>query len=166
VKTLTIIRHAKSSWDNHGLSDFQRPLNKRGLRDAPLMAKYYQDRVADLDLIVSSPAVRAKTTAEIFKDTYDVADSQFTLERKIYEAAYTTLLEIINEFSNEYNHVMMFGHNPGFSFLVSVLTGDMKDLPTCSISEVVFDINSWKEVFEGTGILQYFDYPKHHSEMQ
>ena len=165
-KYLTLIRHAKSSWTDSGLSDFERPLNKRGFRDAPVMADYFSKRCNVVSKIVSSPAMRAKTTAEIFAKCFQISENQIQFEKGIYEASADKLIRIISEFNPEWEQVVMFGHNPGFSYLASLLTSELYSKPTCSISEIELHIENWNEIMEGMGTLKNYDFPKKHSELQ
>ncbi|MFK7756215.1 MAG: histidine phosphatase family protein [Flavobacteriales bacterium] len=166
MKRVTLIRHAKSDWGNPDLKDFDRPLNKRGLRDAPAMAKYYKETSVTPDVIVSSPALRAQTTALFFLEEFNITPEHFILESAIYEASPDTLMEIISKFHKEWNHVLMFGHNPGFSYLANELTLENYNKVTCSISEIELYVEDWNLVSRGTGKMTYSDYPKTHPELQ
>ena len=104
MKTLTIIRHAKSSWEQEGLSDFERPLNERGRRDAPVMAARLKQAVGQPELLVSSPALRAITTARVFADVLGISKDSIQLQSRIYEASVGTLLQIIQGFDDQYSH--------------------------------------------------------------
>src|SRR5882757_4023814 len=122
---LTLIRHAKSDWDDRSLSDFERPLNARGLRDAPTMARRFVAGLAREPAtalrLVSSPARRALTTAQLFADTLGIARRELVLEPRIYEAMPGTLLEIVRGFAETDRHVLMFGHNPGLSDFARIM---------------------------------------------
>ncbi len=166
TKKLTIVRHAKSDWGNASLKDFDRPLNKRGLRDAPEMAMMFDNRVSDVDYILSSPALRAKTTALTFSKVLGFTEDQLHFNQRIYHAHHETLFEIINQISNEFSHVMLFGHNPGLSDLGTLLTNDYLNFPTCAILEAELHINSWAEVSPDTGSILNFDYPKKYDHLQ
>ena len=160
-KTLFVNRHAKSSWEHHDLSDFDRPLNKRGLRDAPDMGTRLEKRGAIPELFVSSPANRAITTARIIADKCGYPVESIYELKDIYLASYTGLIKIVNGINDQFNSAIIFGHNPGFTDLVEVLTEeDIYNLPTCGICKIHFPFDSWKMVSAGTGILEYFDYPK------
>lgn len=158
MKRLMIVRHAKSDWDNANLSDFDRPLNHRGQQAAPEMAGRLLKKGLIPQYLLSSPAVRAKTTANIFAKTLNLAEP--TYNRSIYEASHKTLLQIINGLPDAYNFVALFGHNPGLSSLLFSLTGEMRDMTTCTVAIVDFDLDSWKMVSSDTGALSYYDYPK------
>lgn len=161
MKTLYLIRHAKSSWKNELLDDFERPLNHRGKQDAPMMGKRLKKLEIMPDAVVSSPAKRArKTTAKIAKELeYPVEKIQLVPE--IYEAEIIDLLQVIEQLSDSASSVFLVGHNPGMSGLAEYLTGDFPgNLPTCSVFAIDFQIDSWQEVSQGTGTCRFWDYPK------
>jgi phosphohistidine phosphatase len=159
-KQLFIIRHAKSDWDNPRLADFDRPLNKRGHRDAPAMAKKLLKRHVIPQHLVSSPANRAITTAEYFADTLQLDKKRIQQEKNIYEASSSRLLEVINKLDNHYDVIAIFGHNPGVSNLTINLCNKHIELPTCGIAFIKFPFDDWKMISNGTGELGFFDYPK------
>jgi phosphohistidine phosphatase len=159
-KKLYVMRHAKSDWSHEGLSDFDRPLNERGLRNAPFMADQFAEAGRKVDFILTSPANRALTTAGFFKRRLGLHDNQWDTERKIYEADVSRLLGIINRLDDAHNCVMLVGHNPGLSSLVQVLTGEWVVMSTCSIAEIEIPFDSWSMVSEGTCNLLSFDFPK------
>jgi phosphohistidine phosphatase len=158
MKRLMIVRHAKSDWDDASLKDFDRTLNHRGNKAAPQMAERLLKKNIIPQYILSSPAVRAKTTANIFADTLGLAEPSYN--RDIYEANYPTLLNIVNGLPDAYDFVAMFGHNPGFSDLLVNLTGEYYDMPTCTVAVIDFDFEEWKLVSGDTGKVSFYDYPK------
>ena len=161
TKTLYIIRHAKSSWDNQSLSDSQRTLNARGLKDAPLMAKLLKGKKIVPDLIISSPAVRALSTAEIFADEFKYKRDKIISDEKIYEATMRELITTIREIKDEYNTVMLFGHNPGLSNIVNLIGNKfLPALPTCAVVGIELKVNSWSDVERDCGKIILFEYPK------
>jgi len=164
MKNLFLIRHAKSDWDDIGLKDFDRPLNKRGHRNAPFMAGMLHQRIDRIDLVVSSPANRAITTASYFAREFGIHIESIKQELKIYEAPLYSLLEVVNDLDNNINSVLMFGHNPGFSHFLAYLTGEISHMPTCSIAQIQFDLEDWKLVSANTGRLIDLDYPKRYSQ--
>lgn len=164
MKTLFINRHAKSSWKHDGLRDFDRPLNKRGHRDAPFMAQIFSEREKSVDAIVSSPANRAITTARQFAAAIGWLESRIQQHEAIYGASTTSLMDVISGFDNDWNRVIIFGHNPGFSYLVQELSGEYFEMPTCGIAKITFDVDSWVEVVGSVGNLEYTDVPKNHLE--
>ena len=162
MKKIYINRHAKSSWDNQQLSDFDRPLNKRGLRDAPFMAQVFADRNPGIDLIISSPANRAITTAEFFADALGIAKADIQLDERIYHASTDQLLQVINDIDDKYSNVILFGHNPGFTYIVEKISGDWLTMATCAIAGIGLHVDSWSAVSMNTGSLFHHDYPKNH----
>jgi len=161
MKTIYFIRHAKSSWDNPLLSDFDRPLNKRGLRDAPKMAKYLADLIIDADAIISSPANRAQTTARYFQEALHIDEKNFYLEEDIYEASITDLFEVIHQVSDVYETILVFGHNPAFTYIANFFTDDfLANVPTCGIVKIETTIKHWSQMDQTTGKLTAFYYPK------
>ncbi len=156
MKALYLIRHAKSDWNNPSLSDFDRPLNKRGFRDAPFMAEKLGDLNFNPGLIVCSPAQRTTTTAEIISK-----NASILYDSSIYEASLSDLMHLINFLPNEHETIAIIGHNPSMTSLANYLTGDfIANMPTCSIVKVEFDIDNWNEVIQGMGTQKYFIYPK------
>jgi phosphohistidine phosphatase len=164
AKQLLLVRHGKSDWGNLDLKDFDRPLNKRGKENAPEMAERLVNKGFKFDLIVSSPAKRAKSTAKFFAEAYTVDHIQF--EESIYEASSNTLLKVINGFNDGAKTVIMFGHNPGLTDLANELTeADIYNIPTAGMVLISFPFDSWEIVSKGTGEMVFFDYPKNSDEM-
>lgn len=163
AKVLLIIRHAKSDW-SFQVSDFDRPLNERGFADAPVMARRLltssPDRIPQL--LISSPAKRAITTAQIFAETLQYPTRNIQISPSIYEASVQELMRIINGLDDAIDRVALFGHNPGLSRLVDYLTDqrDTTHLPTCGIASLQFDAENWLEISGATGVLTSVDYPK------
>ena len=153
-----LVRHAKSDWDNSDLSDFDRPLNHRGEKDAPEMAERLLKKHIEPEYLISSPALRAKTTANFFVNTFKLAEPAYN--KAIYEASQTTLLHVVNKLPDDYDFIALFGHNPGISQLLYDLTGDSFDMPTCAVAIINFDSTSWQLVSGNTGTVEYLDYPK------
>lgn len=161
MRTLTIIRHAKSSWEQEGLHDFERPLNERGRRDAPVMAARLKSSAEIPDLLVSSPALRAITTARLFADGLGISSDTIQLQAKIYEASVSTLLQIVRGFDDQYAHIALFGHNPGLSDLSLKLAHcDFAELPTCGMVQISLPANHWRDVSANSGKLLYSSWPK------
>lgn len=161
MKYLFLNRHAKSDWGNRQMNDFDRPLNSRGMEDAPMMGKRLSERANEIDLIVSSPAKRAITTAKLMAKELGYSVENIQEEPKIYEAQVRELLKIVNSLDNDYNSVIMYGHNPGFTDLADYLTGaGVLNIPTCGICKISFDFDDWAEASAHTGKLEYFDFPK------
>ncbi|MGO4877519.1 histidine phosphatase family protein [Pedobacter sp. AJM] len=164
AKQLLLVRHGKSDWGNLDLKDFDRPLNKRGKENAPEMAERLLKKGFKFDLMVSSPAKRAKSTAKFFAEAYQFDQVQF--EASIYEANTQALLKVINSLDDDANTVIMFGHNPGFTDLANALSdADIYNIPTAGMVLISFPFDSWAMVSKGTGDLVFFDYPKNSDEM-
>ena len=163
MKTLYIIRHAKSSWDASNVDDFERPLNDRGKRDAPRMGKRLKEKEIHPELLLSSPAKRALSTAKKIAKVLNYAKDDIKTERNLYHADEETILSIIQGMKDKHNSVMIFSHNPGLTdFVNSLMTGeiDIDNIPTCGVVAFQLDVSSWKDVTWGSGKLLFFDYPK------
>jgi phosphohistidine phosphatase len=155
MKTLTLIRHAMSSEDFPLLGDFQRPLNPRGRRDVPVIAQRLAGTISDPVALVASPATRTLSTAQGFAEAFGLDDTDIHLEPAIYEATPGTLLALVNALPDEHRHVLMFGHNPGFTELGRLLSGDTlpcAELPPCACLSLAFEATDrWAEVTPGSG---------------
>lgn len=161
MKQLILMRHAKSSWKDPTLEDFDRPLGNRGLRDAPVMADRLARAGLTPDLVVSSPARRAVATAHLVAPVVGSTLHAIVMEPGIYEASAGELLAIVQRFDDSYSQVLMFGHNPGFTLLAETL-GDavIGNLPTSGVAWLSFEATHWPDVGPGTGTLLKLDYPK------
>src|SRR5947209_3044939 len=122
MKTLIVVRHAKSSWSDADKDDHDRPLNSRGKKDAPEMAKRLRKRDIKVDLFLSSTALRARTTAAYFADEYDVSKKDIVLEEKLYLAPAEAYYEVLSKLDNKHDTVAVFGHNPGITAFVNHLS--------------------------------------------
>lgn len=161
MKTLCLIRHAKSSWENISLSDYERPLNKRGERDAPLLGKVLSKIISTPDIIYSSPAKRAITTAHIIAGKLSYDKTQIIENEKIYDSSISDIMKIIYTTPDKFNSIMMFGHNPTFTMLSNYLSDKSIDnLPTCGFVQIDFKLEKWKELEGNTGKLVLYEYPK------
>lgn len=161
-RTLILIRHAKSSWSEEGISDLDRPLNNRGERDAPFMAKRMAESDHQVDAIVTSPAKRAKTTALAYKNELQLPDDRFIEAEVVYEADVKDLMNLINSFDDQWKCVILFGHNPGFSYLIQYLSGSMLHMPTNGVGTLEMEIDSWEHAGTSCATLVDFDFPKKH----
>jgi len=161
MKTLLLVRHAKSSWEEPGVQDIDRPLNERGKQDAPEMAKRLKDKKIDIDLFVSSPAKRARRTAKFFAEEFDVKKGDIVLEEELYLASPSSFMNVINGLEKKYDTVALFAHNPGITELANQLTAVRIDnMPTCSVFAVQADTESWKHFESAEKNFLFFDYPK------
>lgn len=161
MKKAIFIRHAKSSWADPSLRDFDRPLNKRGLRDAPFMAKLLKGKLDQLDLILASPANRAFTTATYFAEAFDIPVTNIRQEKKLYHAYPDEILKTVQELEDDIDTVLVFGHNPGFTDIVNQFTRNYIDnVPTCGICQIEASVQSWSDFDESNARLTAFYYPK------
>lgn len=162
MRTLYLIRHAKSSWGNPGLRDFDRPLNDRGLHDAPKMAQLLVDQGVKPDLLVSSPAKRALTTAQFFADAFKLEPGNLIKEPSIYEAFPQEILRLMSDLPENAATVLIFGHNPTFTEVANRFTADdiIENVPTCGIVKMVSSADSWKEMYEGNTKIVACYFPK------
>ena len=162
MKTLLLVRHAKSSWDDPSLSDFDRPLNDRGKNDAPEMAKRLSEKKIAIDAFVSSPAKRAKKTCKFFAKEFDHDKNDIVLEERLYEAGPDNFLDVIKDFKNKWDSVAIFSHNPGITYFANSLTEvKLDNMPTCSIFAIKINADKWEEIEEANKEFLFFDYPKH-----
>lgn len=160
---LTLIRHAKSSWGDPELSDIDRPLNERGFRDAAKMGDILKDRLAPIDLFVSSPAKRALTTSVLLTEKLGYPETGITQEQRLYDASLPTLLKIIQALDSLAKHCVLVAHNPGLSQLADYLdNGQTGDLPTSAVVSLTFEVESWSAVDRNSGRVALFEYPKKH----
>ncbi len=149
MKTFYLVRHAKSSWDNGDLKDIERPLNERGLKDAPFMAKMMKSKGVEPDLIVSSPAIRALTTAAYFKNELSVEGEDFWVRDDIYEAMSHVIIDVIHRLPEDCETAMVFGHNPTFTNVANQFTKKYIDnIPTCGVVCIQSEAATWPEVSE------------------
>ncbi|MDR5698646.1 SixA phosphatase family protein [Agromyces aerolatus] len=161
MKTLLIVRHAKSDWGHAGLTDHDRPLNERGRRDAPRMGRRLADRGAVPQRIRSSTALRARTTAAAIAEELDVAEASVELDATMYATSVDHLFEVIEELDDAADVVMLVGHNPEFSELVARLTDEFVELPTCAVAEVRLPVEHWADASAADGELVGVETPKH-----
>jgi phosphohistidine phosphatase len=161
MKQLLIIRHAKSSWNNSLMADFERPLNDRGNRDAPEMAKRIVDKGIKIDTIVSSMANRALSTSEYFAKAAGIKKTEIVTTNKLYHAPAYVFYDVIKSFNESYHTVAIFAHNPGITdFVNSLTTTKIDDMPTCGIYAVKIAIESWAEFKNSDKQFWFFDAPK------
>jgi phosphohistidine phosphatase len=154
MKTLLLLRHAKSSHEDESLRDFDRPLNERGVGDAKLIGDLIRKKKIKPDLIVGSPAERARQTADLaLKSARLKVEMKF--DKRIYEASPDVLVKVLSQIKDTSNTVMLVGHNPGFEELLETLTGEAPTLPTASLAWVDLDVDEWNKVRAGSGHLKY-----------
>jgi phosphohistidine phosphatase len=148
MKTLFLVRHAKSSRDDPSLPDRDRPLDDRGRRDAPKMGKRLAKRDVKPDLLVSSPALRALTTAQLIAEEIGFKRKDIVVDDRLYASSPDALLAVIRALDDKLDRVMLFGHNPEFSELAHRLSREIVDMPTSAVAEFDFDTKAWSDVGE------------------
>ena len=162
MKTLLLIRHAKSSWDDPGLSDYERPLNDRGKKDAPMMAERLYERGIKIDAFISSPARRARKTAEQFVKQYKKKrENDLVLKTELYMAGENNFSDLLEKLDDQVDCVAMFSHNPGITDFANSLTDARIDnIPTCGVFAVTIDAKKWNKFKDAQKKFLFFDYPK------
>ncbi len=143
MKQLWLVRHAKSDWGHASLKDFDRPLNARGLRDAPAMGRWLAQQGVSPELLLSSPAKRARQTAELVSQGLGYPAGRIQFEQGIYEAQPETLLDVIQQVPMGIEALMLVGHNPGISLLCHMLGADIDSMSTCTVVAMGFDSPDW-----------------------
>ena len=154
MKTLYLLRHAKSSWTDTSLADFDRPLNGRGQNAAPFMGEVMARKGLLPDLIISSPAKRATQTAILIKESCG-SNAPIQYDEKIYEASPQALKGVISQAGNDLESVMIVGHNPGIEGLINYLTGNLEPMPTAALAVILLDIAAWNKIDANSGTLQF-----------
>lgn len=161
MKTLCLIRHAKSSWNDEYVEDFERLLNARGLTDAPEMGRRLMQRGFQPSLILSSPAFRAMSTARRIARELAYDTQQIVADSRIYVAPANRLFELIQAMPDDVHTLALVGHNPGMHHLANYLTGVAPDeFPTCAVFAIRFELISWREITPLCGKLLFYDFPK------
>jgi phosphohistidine phosphatase len=170
LKSLTILRHAKSGWDAPVDRDFDRPINARGRRGAVLMGEYWAKSGWPLDWIIASPAVRVTETLDHFQPAAGLADLEPHWERRVYLASAATLLDVVREAGALGDHLMLVGHNPGLEDLAMMLVpydtanparmAIEEKLPTAALVRITFAIDDWHDLTENSGTLDAFTRPR------
>jgi len=161
MKTLYLIRHAKSDWSDESLSDFDRPLNKRGVKDAPLMGSKLLERGILPNLILSSPALRAKTTAHAIAQALSYPTDSIRYIHALYASDAQTILSIIRDVSASVETLFLFGHNPEITECANFITGgDIDNIPTCGVVAIQLKNDSWESIGRNSADIIEFDFPK------
>jgi len=161
LKTLLLIRHAKSSWDDAALSDFDRPLNERGKKDAPMMAKRLSEKKIKIDAFISSPAKRAARTAKYFAEEFKSEKDDILFKTELYLASANVFYDIIRKADDKLDCIAIFSHNPGITEFANELTEvHIDNIPTCGIFAVKADIKLWPDFKDAKRKFLFFDYPK------
>lgn len=161
MKTLYFVRHAKSSWDTDSLNDIDRPLNYRGLAAAPIAGKKLREKGIMPDIIYSSPANRALTTARMISEELGYPIDKIEIKEKIYESQPSVIFEIIESTPNSINSIMIVGHNPTHTQIFERLYGKrVNALNTCSVFAFEFEIDSWDTILNAEPNFLFLDSPK------
>lgn len=161
MKTIYIIRHAKSDWDDAELHDIERPLADRGLKDARMMATLLKEKKVMPDKMISSPALRAFSTCRIFSDIIGFDKKDIAVEQVLYFGNIAEIIKMLQSQLQATNNICIFGHNPTFSLLSSVLCPEFSaEMPTCSVVALQFNIERWGNLETKAAKLLWFEYPK------
>lgn len=160
MKKLYLVRHAKSSWSEEGTHDMDRPLKGRGIRDAHSTSQWLYEEEYVPELLISSPATRAVHTAMIFAKNLDYSYKDIEIEEVIYGATTKEILSVVRAINDDYNSVMLFGHNPTITnFVNKRIDHRIDNVPTTGVACLKFDVESWAEVDKKSELV-FFDYPK------
>lgn len=163
MKTLYVVRHAKSSWADPDQADMDRSLNERGKRDAPRMGRRLKERDIHPQVMLSSPAKRAYSTAKRIADVLDFPKEKIKTDRILYHADEETILSVVQTLNDKCDNAFIFGHNPGLTEFVNSLSDQeiyIDNVPTCGIAAFQLPIDSWKDVSWRNGKLLFYDFPK------
>lgn len=157
MKKLLLIRHARATHES-GFADFERPLTDKGFQQAELMATRLQVNEIRPKIIVASPALRTLSTANVFSQVLDLPQPQ--TNKAIYDASEKALLKVIESLPKDEDFIALVGHNPGISQILYFLTDAIREVPPCAVTLIEFELDTWTEIFEGTGKLTFYDSPK------
>ncbi|MBI3138371.1 MAG: histidine phosphatase family protein [Sphingobacteriales bacterium] len=161
MKTLLLVRHAKSDWDASGLTDFDRPLNERGKKDAPVMAARLLEKKIPIDACIASPAKRAAKTAKSFAEEYRLSGQDIRFMEELYLPAASVFYSVIERTEDTLQHIAIFSHNNGITDFANELTDTRIDnIPTCGIFAVKIHCDSWKDFRKAPKEFWFFDSPK------
>ncbi len=161
MKTLVLIRHAKSDWSDITISDFERPLNKRGIADAPLMADIVFCTGVKPHLMITSPAVRALATAEVFATEFGYKKERIELVPEIYHKGATEIIDLLSKTDARHSTVFLFGHNPYITTMASYFTSiQFSEVPTCGAVGIDFEVRNWEAITKKIGKLRFYEYPE------
>lgn len=154
MKTLHLLRHAKSSWKDPALADFDRPLNGRGREAAPLVGQFILKKKIRPDLILSSTAERARQTAALIIESAELAP-ELRFDERIYDADAARLLDVVSQIDESFGVALLVGHNPGMEDLLETLTGEKQEMPTAALARIILDVEKWSKARERTGRLDW-----------
>lgn len=161
MKKIYIVRHAKSSWESQGINDHERPLNQRGLNDAPVMAKQLAEEHGVPQKLISSTANRAFQTAKIFAEIFGFDGKDILSEKQLYHADIEDLLGAVNGADEKYDSICIFAHNPGITYFANLICeANIDNVATCGILVMHADVNHWYEIDASDIVLDAYLYPK------
>jgi len=161
MKTLYLVRHAKAGWHDPAMADFDRPLTKRGHKQAEEMSRHLRKKGVAPERLVSSPASRALETAEIFADAFGIEQREIVQKIEIYEGGIDALAAVVRSLADEENTAMLFGHNPAISAFAGWLTGQRAEaMDTCGVAKIELHCEHWQDTAEGSGRLAWYEYPE------
>ncbi len=161
MKELLLVRHAKSSWADFSIKDFDRPLNDRGKKDAPMMAERLRKKDIDIDAFIASPAKRARKTAEAFVKELKDKKKEIEFYEELYLAGPSVFFDVISKTNDKHDTIAVFSHNDGITAFANLLTTTRIDnIPTCGIFAVKAKIKHWSEFETAEKEFWFFDYPK------
>lgn len=166
MKELLLVRHAKSDWNDPSLADFDRPLNERGKREAPMMAKRLEEKKIKIDALVTSPAKRARQTCKHFAKELGFTKKDIVKDEKLYEAGEEDFYEVVESLENKWDSVAIFSHNPGItSFANSLTDTKVDDMTTSSIFAIKINSDKWSDFKTARKEFWFFDYPKSEEDL-
>lgn len=161
MKEIIIIRHAKSSWNHPGLADFDRPLNERGKRDAPKMGAFLLAKNLVPDLIFTSPANRAITTARVICNQLNCSEDSLRIRQSLYHTDLEDVLELIKSLDNSLQRIYLFGHNPTWTEVANYFSNTyIQNVPTCGIVHIVSESENWESINRGNSEVKNTFFPK------
>ncbi|MEQ8925709.1 MAG: histidine phosphatase family protein [Fulvivirga sp.] len=159
-KNLYLLRHAKASEKLTDQQDFDRTLDSQGLQNATRMGINLLNKKVQIDIIITSPAVRALSTASLVAEQIKYDTNRIHQNQELYEASTRSLLQVVNQLKDEWNTVLLVGHNPAHTYLAEYLTkSEIGNITTCGLAHIVFKNLGWNEISEGTGQLKSYEYP-------
>lgn len=160
MKILLLLRHAKSSWKDESISDFDRPLNERGKKAAQAIGRYIRKQKIMPDLVLSSPAVRARETTGIITTTAKLT-AEIRYDQRIYEADPPRLVQVLSQLEDTFSSVLLVGHNPGIEDLLSLLTGSSQHMPTAALAKIRLEgVGDWSEISQAKAMLELMIKPR------
>ena len=165
MRTLYLLRHAKSSWKDPSQADFERPLANRGRKACEIVSRVIQDRGLEFDLVLCSTAIRARETIDLVSK-YAKLRSELRFDERIYEATVSELLEIVSQLENDRKAVLLVGHNPGFEDLLHVCSGADQNFPTASLAKIKLKISKWSDPIEKRVNVEWVVRPKELEEIE